>query len=131
MKVNFESHIKLLLREADCLVKMNLQLPVVALTLLSKKDHFTLINNSLQLLIEEFVATSRKVKLEVRPLLLPHLVRVSSLLEPGLTTLTWTKSEWKIFSENTRDQIKTFDVLITRVHDVYTNRYNFIISFKK
>ena len=110
---------------------MNLQLPVVALTLLSKKDHFTLINNSLQLLIEEFVATSRKVKLEVRPLLLPHLVRVSSLLEPGLTTLTWTKSEWKIFSENTRDQIKTFDVLITRVHDVYTNRYNFIISFKK
>lgn len=82
-----------------------------------------LINDSLQLLIEEFVATSRRVKLEVRPLLLPHLVRISSLLGPGLVSLTWTKSEWKTFCQNTREQIKTFDVLITRVHDVYTNRY--------
>ena len=124
VKVNLEGRILLLLRESDCLAKLNLELPVVALTILSKRDHFTLINDSLQLLIEEFVATSRRVKLEVRPLLLPHLFRVSSLLGPGLVSLTWTKSEWKIFYENTREQIKTFDVLITRVHDVYTNRYS-------
>lgn len=77
-------------------------------------------------MIEELVFTSRRVKLEVRPLLLPHLVRVVSLLEPGLTSLNWTNPKWKEFYENTKEQIKEFDILITRVHDVYDNRYQFL-----
>ncbi|XP_076639069.1 dynein axonemal heavy chain 1 isoform X1 [Colletes latitarsis] len=122
IKVNLERRVVLLLREADCLAKLNLEIPIVALTILAKKDHFTLITDSLQLMIENFVYTARRVKLEVRPLLLPHLVRVASLLEPGLVSLTWTNPEWKNFYQNTKEQIKEFDILITRVHDVYDNR---------
>lgn len=122
VKVNLESRIVLLLREADCLAKINLEIPIIALTILAKRDYFTLITDSLQLMIEEFVCTAKRVKLEVRPLLLPHLMYVASLLEPGLTTLTWTNPEWKNFCHNTETQIKTFDILITRVHDVYDNR---------
>lgn len=121
--MNLENRVVLLFREADCLAKINLEIPIVALTILAKKDHFTLINDSLQLLIEEFVSTAKRVKLEVRPLLLPHLVCVASLLEPGLTTLSWTKPDWKEFCQNNKEQIKTFDILVTRVHDVYDNRY--------
>lgn len=122
IKVNLEERVSLLIREADCLAKLNLQIPIVALTILAKKNYFTLITNSLQSMIEELVFTSRRVKLEVRPLLLPHLVRVVSLLEPGLTSLNWTNPKWKEFYENTKEQIKEFDILITRVHDVYDNR---------
>lgn len=125
IKVNLEERVSLLIREADCLAKLNLQIPIVALTILAKKNYFTLITNSLQSMIEELVFTSRRVKLEVRPLLLPHLVRVVSLLEPGLTSLNWTNPKWKEFYENTKEQIKEFDILITRVHDVYDNRYQF------
>lgn len=123
IKVNLEGRVTLLLREADCLAKLNLEIPIVALTILAKKDYFTLVTDSLQLMIEEFVFTARRVKLEVRPLLLPHLVRVASLLEPSLTSLNWTNPEWKNFYQNTKQQIKEFDILITRVHDVYDNRY--------
>lgn len=126
IKVNLEERISLLIREADCLAKLNLQIPIVALTILAKKNYFTLITNSLQSMIKELVFTSRRVKLEVRPLLLPHLVRVVSLLEPGLTSLNWTNPKWKEFYENTKEQIKEFDILITRVHDVYDNRYQFL-----
>lgn len=126
IKVNLEERISLLIREADCLAKLNLQIPIVALTILAKKNYFTLITNSLQSMIKELVFTSRRVKLEVRPLLLPHLVRVVSLLEPGLTSLNWTNPKWKEFYENTKEQIKEFDILITRVHDVYDNRYEFL-----
>lgn len=122
MKVNLEGRILLLLREADCLAKLKLEVPIVALTILVKRDHFTLINDSLQLVIEEFVSTARRVKLEVRPLLLPHLVRVSSLLIPALQNITWTNPDWREFCQTTREEIKTFDILITRVHDVYANR---------
>lgn len=124
VKVNLEKRIILLLREADCLAKLKLEIPIVAKTILAKREHFTLVKDTLQLVIEDFVQTARRVKLEVRPLLLPHLVRVASLFKPALVSLTWTaKPDWKEFCHNTRDQIKTFDILITRVHDVYTNRY--------
>ncbi|CAG5099433.1 Similar to DNAH5: Dynein heavy chain 5 [Cotesia congregata] len=122
VQVNLENRITLLLREADCLAKLKLDIPIVALTILVKQDYFTVVHNFLQLVIEEFVSTARRVKLEVRPLLLPHLVRLSSLLMPGLKTLTWTKPGWKEFCQFTREEIKSFDVLITRVHDVYSNR---------
>ncbi|XP_066590394.1 dynein axonemal heavy chain 5 [Prorops nasuta] len=122
LKVNLQSRIILLFREADCLAKIKLDIPVVALTILAKRDHFRMVNNALHLLIEEFVSTANRVKLEVRPLLLPHLVHIASLMEPGLTLLTWTSPAWKDFCDNTRNQIKNFDVLITRVHDVYSNR---------
>ncbi|KAL7304210.1 hypothetical protein TKK_0003404 [Trichogramma kaykai] len=122
VRVNIENRLLLLLRESDCLAKLNFELPIVAKTILAKRDHFTLVKDSLHLVLEDFVGTARRVKLEVRPLLLPHLVRVASLLRPALATLTWTKPEWKEFTDDTREQIKQFDILITRVHDVYTNR---------
>lgn len=48
LKVNAQQTIFLLIRESDCLAKLNLPIPVVALTLLSKREHFTLLQDSLQ-----------------------------------------------------------------------------------
>lgn len=48
LKVNSQQTIFLLIREADCLAKLSLSIPMVALTLLSKRDHFTLLQDSLQ-----------------------------------------------------------------------------------
>ena len=121
--VNIESRILLLLRESDCLLKMNFEMPIIAKTILAKRDHFTLVKDSLRLVLDDFVTAAKRVKLEVRPLLLPHLMSVASLLKPALTTITWTQPDWKDFCHDTREKIKNFDILITRVHDVYTNRY--------
>lgn len=52
LKVNLQHIIPLLIREADCLAKLQLPLPMVALTLLSKRDHFTVLNDSLQVSYE-------------------------------------------------------------------------------
>lgn len=48
LKVNLDFRIKLLIREADCLIKMNVPIPHVTLTLLAKRDYFTLVSDSLQ-----------------------------------------------------------------------------------
>ncbi|PSN54190.1 Dynein heavy chain 5, partial [Blattella germanica] len=79
-------------------------------------------------LLNQFTTTVRRVKLEVRPLFLPQLVRLSSLLSPALNSITWTDSKWKDFVENTTEAIKSFDILVTRVHDVYTNRILQVLS---
>lgn len=46
--MNLDFRIKTLIREADCLMKMNIPIPPVTLTLLSKKEYFTLVSDSLQ-----------------------------------------------------------------------------------
>ncbi|GLV32121.1 Dynein heavy chain 1 [Carabus blaptoides fortunei] len=108
--------------------KLQLPLPMVALTLLSKRDHFTVLNDSLQLLINNFMAVVQRVKLEVRPLFLPQLVRLVNMLTPGLKQLTWVDINWKPFITNVSEAIDNFNILVNRVHDVYSNRILEVLS---
>nr|XP_037868155.1 dynein heavy chain 5, axonemal isoform X1 [Bombyx mori] len=126
--VNLDKNIKLLIRESDCLVKMGVPLPIVCHSLYAKKYYFTLVNDSLQFLLEDYLRTVRRVKLEVRPLFLPQVVRLSSLLLPGLRSVCWTSEGWKEFIDRANAAIKSFDVLVTRVHDIYTNRIIYMLS---
>ncbi|KAG8296780.1 hypothetical protein J6590_049807 [Homalodisca vitripennis] len=122
MRVNLDPRIVLLIREANCLTKMDIPVPVVTHTLLCKKNYFTLF------LLNELLTTVRRVKLEVRPLFLPQLVRLTNMLTPALTGLNWTDPGWRNFVRNTTEAIRSFDVLVTRVHDVYTNRILQVLS---
>lgn len=72
--------------------------------------------------MNNFLTTVRRVKLEVRPLFLPQLVRLTNMLAPGLTHISWTDPNWVSFIKKTVEAVKSFDVLVTRVHDVYSNR---------
>ncbi|XP_041986842.1 dynein axonemal heavy chain 5 [Aricia agestis] len=128
LSVNLDHKIKLLIRESDCLIKMGLDLPIVCHSLYFKKEYFTLINDSLQFLLEDYLRTVRQVKLEVRPLLLPQVVRLSSLLLPGLRSVTWTCEDWKEFIDRANGAITSFDVLVTRVHDIYVNRIIYVLA---
>jgi len=102
--VNLHPTIPLLIREAKMLAKLDIELPIVAATLMSRQQYFITIQDSLnvsgfygkgtypnlspsQCLIKMFLSTVRAVKLEVRPLFLPQLVRLTSMLKPGLQTI--------------------------------------------
>lgn len=75
-----------------------------------------------------FLKTVKQVKLEVRPLFLPQLVQLTSLLKPGLTRIKWTNHKWPEFYEKCKNAIETFNVLILRVHDIYANRILNVLS---
>ncbi|KAL1130923.1 hypothetical protein AAG570_012164 [Ranatra chinensis] len=122
LKVNLDYKLVLMVDEAEQMVKLGLPIPVVTSVLLSKKSLFKSIADHLQELLKSFFATVKRVKLEVRPLFLPQLVCLTGMLSPALNTLTWTNPNWKQFVENTNEAIKSFDILVTRVHDVYSNR---------
>lgn len=100
-----------MIREAQCLAKLDIELPIVAATLLCKQSHFHAIQDSLNVgnlnwldftykiieldflrflqdLINMFLTTVKEVKLEVRPLFLPQLVQLTSMLKPGLRKIT-------------------------------------------
>lgn len=56
----------------------------------------------------------RGVKQEVRPLFLPHLVKLMRIIEPGMEELTWISSDWKEFIEKANNAINKFKVLVSR-----------------
>lgn len=131
--VNLHQTIPLLIREAKSLAKLDIELPIVAATLMVKQSHFHTIQDSLNVskpssidmnrislkfvnalgvlnyihnqqnnaknvhfntlyqhfqdLIKMFLATVKQVKLEVRPLFLPQLVQLTSMLKPGLYSI--------------------------------------------
>lgn len=101
--VNLHPTIPLLIREAKCLAKMQIELPIVATTLLCKQNHFDTIQDSMnvsesqifhvnssdalyffQELIKLYFRVTKSVIQEVRPLFLPQLVRLTTMLKPGL-----------------------------------------------
>lgn len=51
--VNLDERIPLLIREAECLVKMGAPLPMLARTFLAKRDYFGLVADSLHVRILE------------------------------------------------------------------------------
>ncbi|KAF6202133.1 hypothetical protein GE061_004531 [Apolygus lucorum] len=128
LEINFDYRLRLLIKEAECMAKIGLPVPVLNMTLLNKRDHFIKMEDSLNDMLDRFLRTVKRVKLEVRPLFLPQLVRLTALLNPALRDLTWTDPEWKNFINKTNEAIDSFDILITRVHDVYANRILFVLS---
>lgn len=50
--VNLDHTVRLLIRESDCLVKMDVPLPIVCHSLYAKKNYFTLVNDSLQVSLQ-------------------------------------------------------------------------------
>lgn len=81
---------------------------------------------------------------------LPQLVRLTAMLKPGLHTINvrvtvcsltlsvtdnrtsvsfrsvffmqWTNQNWTQFYDRCKQAIETFEVLVARVHDIYSNR---------
>lgn len=68
----------------------------------------------LQFLINDFLTIVKNVKLEMRPLFLPHLVKLISRVEPGLTKLNWVSSDWQQFVDTGNEAIHDFKVLVNK-----------------
>jgi hypothetical protein len=59
--VNLDTTVRLLIRESDCLVKMDVELPIVCHSLYAKKHYFTLVNDSLEVSLFVLYATFLKL----------------------------------------------------------------------
>lgn len=67
-------------------------------------------------MINDFLKMVKNVKLEVRPLILPHLVNLIYKIEPGLTKLNWVSQDWQVFIDKGNEAIQTFKILV-KIHN--------------
>jgi dynein heavy chain len=87
--VNFDPNILELIRETQCLARLNLEIPKEAAILAQREDILKRHYQDLTQLVEKNKRLREKIKQPFEALLAPKIHRLNDIIKPGLTSLTW------------------------------------------
>lgn len=88
--VNFDPNILELIRETQCLARLNLEIPEEAAALAQREHILKKHYQDLTQLVEKNKLLREQIKQPFEALLTPKLHRLNDIIQPGLTSLTWT-----------------------------------------
>eukprot|EP00794_Sanderia_malayensis_P018805 gene18805-20701_t len=125
--VNFDPDILTLMRETECISRLGLNVPFVALPLRQKQSVFKRNYNRLLMMIEERDRVLQKIPTTFRPLFGPHLSKLEAAVEPGLTMLTWTSMNITTYLETINEALNEVELLIDRANDLVKYRIESIL----
>ncbi|CAH3041642.1 unnamed protein product [Pocillopora meandrina] len=126
--VNFDPQILTLIRESECMVRLGLDIPFGAQTLLQKSQTIKKNYNRLQLLLSESVRVLARIPPAFKPLMSPHLAKVDAAIEPGLTMLNWTSLSLDVYMDSVYDAFKELELLIDRANDLVKFRIEAVLQ---
>ena len=120
--VNFDLELFQLMREAKCLVKLDVKIPESAKIVLLQEDKFKSYYNDLKYLLSEYERISHKIIPITHKLMEPHLHSVELKLRPGMVTLTWTSMNVDAYKQHIQSGLHRLEDLITKINDIVENR---------
>merc|ERR1712029_945874 len=65
---------------------------------------------------------------DLKRLFTPHVNKMRTSLEPGLSEITWTNFDWLDFTDKCLEDIDNFKYLMSRANDIYENRIEKVLS---
>ena len=120
--VNFDDSVILVLREIEVMQKLDLDVPPSALSLQSRQTTFKRNSNQLKVMLATNNRIQRKIPLILRTLFTPHLTAVDAVLEPGVTTITWTSLTFNSYVEKCKQTLDELELLVNRINGAVKNR---------
>ena len=120
--VNFDREIFQLIREAKCLVKLEVVIPEGAKMILLQEQKFKTYYNDLKYMLSEYERVSQSIIPITYKLLEPHLKTMELKLRPGMATLTWTSMNIDAYKAHIHDGLARLEELVTKVNDIVVNR---------
>ncbi len=88
--MNFDPQVLELIKDAQYLAKLGLDIPETATTLLRQEEHIRETSVNLQELLNEIKQTYSGIPKDMYQLLKPHREKVEEALRPGLVAITWS-----------------------------------------
>ncbi|XP_076818600.1 dynein axonemal heavy chain 5-like isoform X2 [Clavelina lepadiformis] len=126
--VNFDPMILTLIKETDCMRRLDLDIPLTAVKIQQKqaqlKDH----SNKLNHLLNENLRVRRKILPAIEPMMGPHVAKLDDALEPGLTVLSWTSVRIDRYIEDAHQALAELDLLLDRVTDLVEFRIEAVLA---
>ncbi|KAL5021558.1 hypothetical protein ScPMuIL_000713 [Solemya velum] len=116
--VNFDPQLMTMIRETECMVRLGLEISVVAKMMRAKQEEYKDHYNALQLMLDENSRVRSKIPPAFESLMGPHIARVDNAINPGLFKLSWSSLNIDDYIQDIYDNLADLELLMDRVHDV-------------
>ncbi|EDV21817.1 uncharacterized protein TRIADDRAFT_59929 [Trichoplax adhaerens] len=126
--VNFDPQILTLIRETDCIGRLELEIPEVAASLKERQASLKESYHILELLLSENKRVRSKIPSNFETLLMPHLATIDAALEPGLSMLTWTSMNLMSYVKQVQEKLQELELLIDRANDLVKCRIQALLT---
>ena len=121
--VNFEFRVEKIVREASWMMRFGVSvMPDIARAVLIRKSQFFLYRDMLQNILKKRQAVIKKIRPLLKPLLLPLIRGVDSVIEPGLWSLSWMSINVQSFIDSCEQVLGQFESLHAVAVDIVDNR---------
>ncbi|XP_078108038.1 dynein axonemal heavy chain 5 isoform X4 [Sander vitreus] len=126
--VNFDPEILTQIREANCMTRMNLEIPPFAALLQQKQDTLKNNYNKLQLMLSENTRVRTKIQSAFEQLAMPHVAKVDEAIQPGLTSINWTSLNIDKYLGRIDKALVDLELLMDRVNDLVEFRIDAVLQ---
>ncbi|XP_051812950.1 dynein axonemal heavy chain 5 [Acanthochromis polyacanthus] len=126
--VNLDPEVLTQIREVNCMIRMNLEIPPFAALLQLKQDIFIKNYNKLQLMLSENIRVRAKIQSAFEQLATPHVAKVDGAIQPGLTSLNWTSLNIDKYLSRIDKALVNLELLMDRVNDLVEFRIDAVLQ---
>ena len=123
IKVNFETDIQKLIREAKALDREGIEdIPESAKIILLQEEKFKNYYYELDFIKNEYERILGLIKPVMKKILEPHIEDLDLKIRPGMVTLTWTSMNIDGYLQHVQMSLSKLEQLIITINDIIDNR---------
>ncbi|CAF3405686.1 unnamed protein product [Rotaria sp. Silwood1] len=126
--VNFDPNILELIRETQCLARLDLEIPKEAVLLAQRENILKKHYQDLTQLVEKNKNLREKIKHPFEALLTPKLHRLNDIIQPGLTSITWASLTIDDFVNTVNSALDEFNLTLERTNNLISYRINAVLD---
>ncbi|XP_033097186.1 dynein heavy chain 5, axonemal-like, partial [Anneissia japonica] len=126
--VNFDPMLLQVIREAECMHKLELEVPSAANVICLSQEKLRNNCDMLKSLLEENVALRAEIPSIFQAVMAPHLKKVDLIIQPGLTVLSWTSLNIEAYFHSIRKALRDLALLVKEVNDIREARIDSLLD---
>ncbi|XP_056012226.1 dynein axonemal heavy chain 8-like [Ostrea edulis] len=126
--VNFDSYIFEVIKESEYMIKLDLEIPNAARTLVHSRERLKAHVSQMKLLLDEYKELRLEIPPIFEPLLRPALKQVDSAVLPGLISHTWTSLSLPAYFINVKEALAKLRIIVKEICDIKTTRIDYMLK---
>ncbi|KAF6020163.1 DNAH5 [Bugula neritina] len=126
--VNFDPQILTLIREAECMSRLNLEVPAAAVDLRTRQHSLKNSYNAIVLLLKENSRVRSKIPAAFELLMEPHIHHLDDIISPGISSYTWSSLKIEEYVEAVYAGLAELELLIDRANQLTEFRIDAILQ---
>lgn len=126
--VNFDPEIMTLIRETECMKRLDLDIPQEAEHLVVRQEVFKQHYDRLKFLIDENNRIRNSIPSSFEHLMAPRLAKLDQVFGPGCISMTWVSPNIDEFCDHVEQALHNFDLILSRANDLVAYRIEAILT---